>query len=60
MNIYHVFIDDDPNGAEQGGFMVALALYSLEQVITLGQSFPTISRIDTWDGNNIYERKTVH
>lgn len=55
MNIYHVFVDDT-----EGGFMVALALYSLEQVITLGQSFPTISRIDTWDGNNIYERKTVH
>lgn len=55
MNIYHVFIDDT-----EGGFMVALALYSLEQVQLVGESFPTISRIDTWDGNNIYERRTVH
>ncbi len=56
MNIYHVFIDDDTDT----GFMIALALYSPEQVVTVGESFPTISRIDTWDGNNIYERKTVH
>lgn len=55
MNIYHVFIDDT-----EGGFMIAVCLYSADQVRLVGESFPTISRIDTWDGNNIYERKTVH
>jgi hypothetical protein len=55
MNIYHVFIDDN-----EGGFMIALAIYSPGQVKTLGESFPTISKIETWDGEAVYTRRTVH
>lgn len=55
MNIYHVFIDDD-----QGGFMIAVGLYSDEQVRLVGESFPTIAKIETWNGDSIYERRTVH
>ena len=60
MNIYHVFIDDDSSSTEQGGFMIALAIYSANQVLLLGESFPTVSKIETWDGESVYTRKTVH
>ena len=60
MNIYHVFIDDDSSSTEQGGFMIALAIYSANQVLLLGESFPTDSKIETWDGESVYTRKTVH
>jgi len=56
MNIYHVFIephDEDP-------FMIALGLYSVSQVRLVGESFPAIAKIETWDGEAVYTKRTVH
>lgn len=58
MNIYHIYLRRD--GAEQ---WFALALYSQEQATLLGKAFPDVSRIETWNGEIVYNRKrkaTVH
>jgi hypothetical protein len=56
MNIYHVFVDR----AGEEPLMAALAFYSRAQDQLLGETFPEITHIETWDGYEVYERKTVH
>lgn len=53
--VYHVYIERD--GEEK---WIALGLLGEEQAHLLGEAFPEITRIETWLGNPVYERKTVH
>lgn len=58
MNIYHVYLTRD--GSEK---WFALALYSTEQAELLGQAFPEITRIETWNGDVVFQgkaKRTVH
>lgn len=55
MNIYTVFVQRD---GEERWFN--FAIMSQEQVNLLGQAFHEITRIETWNGETAYERKTVH
>lgn len=58
MNIYHVYIMRDDQEK-----WIALALYSTEQAILLGQALHEIIRIETWNGDVVYKAKhkrTVH
>lgn len=55
MMVYHIFIERD--GAEK---WIALGLLSEEQAQLLGKAFPDITRIETWLGTEVYERRTVH
>lgn len=52
MMVYHVYVDRD--GTEK---WFALAMYSTEQVLLLGNAFPEIARIETWLGDVVYKRK---
>lgn len=54
MNVYHIFIDDNA-----GGFMIAVALSSFDQARLIGDSFISVSKIETWDGDSVYTRKTL-
>lgn len=56
MNIYHVYIEY----RHDGDFSILMALYSVEQVLLLGGSLSEIARIESWNGDVIYQRKTVH
>jgi hypothetical protein len=55
MLVYHIYIERD--GAEK---WIALGLLGSEQAQLLGQAFPDITRIETWLGDEVYERRTVH
>lgn len=55
MIVYHVFIKRD--GAEK---WIALGLLGNEQAELLGQAFPDITRIETWNGVEVFKRKMVH
>lgn len=55
MNIYTIYVERD---GEEKWFN--LALNSTEQVELLGEAFPDVTRIETWDHKTVYERRTVH
>lgn len=55
MNIYHIYID-----RKEPEEWFALALFGQDQVETLGKAFPDISGIETWNGDVVYKRSTVH
>jgi hypothetical protein len=56
MNIYHVFIEPE----KEEPFMIALAIYSIDQALLIGSAFPVIAKIETWDGDAVYTKRTVH
>lgn len=55
MNIYHIYINRD---GKEG--WIALGLYSESQAQLVGSAFPEVSRIETWDGHEVYRKRTVH
>lgn len=54
MQVYHIYIDRD--GTEK---WIAIGLISDEQAKLLGQAFPDITKIETWLGAEVYQRRTV-
>jgi hypothetical protein len=56
MNIYHVFIEPE----KEEPFMIAVGLYSASQARLVGESFPAVAKIETWDGDAVYTKRTVH
>lgn len=55
MNIYHIYIKR--GGTER---WIALGLYSESQAQLVGSAFPEVTRIETWDGHEVYRKRTVH
>ena len=55
MQIYHIYI------ARHGGERwIALGLMNDDQAKLLGQVFPDITKIETWLGAEVYQRRTMH